>query len=249
MLLQILHPMNRCVPLALLLPALVFAGCQLRSNANSDLPDTNTYEIVTSLGSMTIELSDQTPAHRDNFKKLVADGFYEGTTFHRVIAGFMIQGGDPNSKDTDRMNDGGGGPGYTVPAEIRSELFHKRGALAAARQPDAGNPQRASSGSQFYLVHGTIFPPEVLEQYETRARQTIPDSTFAFSPEAMQAYTTEGGAPNLDGMYTVFGQLVGGFDVLDAITRVARGEHAGQRSLPLATMPLTDLTMTIRPVE
>ena len=104
------------------------------------LPATNYYEIHTPLGRMVVRLYDETPLHRDNFKRLVATGFYDSTTFHRVIDGFVIQGGDPNSKDADPSNDGTGGPGYTLPAEIRPGLFHRRGALASARQGDEVNP-------------------------------------------------------------------------------------------------------------
>ena len=106
--------------------------------------------IVTNLGEIELELfADETPGHADNFVKLVEEGFYSGTTFHRVVKNFVIQGGDPNSKDTDPNNDGTGGPGYTVPAEIK--LPHKKGSLAAARLSDQMNPQRKSSGSQFYI--------------------------------------------------------------------------------------------------
>jgi len=106
--------------------------------------------IVTNLGEIELELfADETPGHADNFVKLVEEGFYSGTTFHRVVKNFVIQGGDPNSKDTDPNNDGTGGPGYTIPAEIK--LQHKMGNLAAARLPDQMNPQKKSSGSQFYI--------------------------------------------------------------------------------------------------
>jgi cyclophilin family peptidyl-prolyl cis-trans isomerase len=108
--------------------------------------------IKTSLGEMVILLSDKTPKHRDNFLKLAKEHYYDGTTFHRVITGFMIQGGDPNSKDTDPGNDGQGGPGYTIPAEFDTSLSHNQGALAAARMGDQVNPNRESSGSQFYIV-------------------------------------------------------------------------------------------------
>ena len=142
------------------------------------LPATNYYEIATPLGALVVRLSDATPVHRDNFKKLVAEGFYDGTTFHRVIRGFMAQGGDPNTKDENIANDGQGGPGYTLPAEIVPGAVHTVGALAAARQPDQVNPERRSSGSQFYLVTGnaqhldgqyTLFG-EVVEGLDVLAR-------------------------------------------------------------------------------
>lgn len=115
--------------------------------------ESNIVVLKTSMGDIEIELFEKdAPQHVANFKKLVNSGFYEGTTFHRVIQGFMIQGGDPNSKDSDRSNDGQGGPGYTVPAEIKAK--HELGSLAGARMGDAVNPKKESSGSQFYIVTG-----------------------------------------------------------------------------------------------
>ncbi|MBR2608148.1 MAG: peptidylprolyl isomerase [Bacteroidales bacterium] len=112
------------------------------------------FEMVTSHGTMKIKLYGKTPKHRDNFKKLVEEGYYDGMRFHRVIEGFMIQGGDPYSRDTAQIDLWGqGGPGYTVPAEFVNEYWHKKGALAAARKGDMANPRKASSGSQFYIVH------------------------------------------------------------------------------------------------
>ncbi len=108
--------------------------------------------IHTDFGDIILLLSDKTPKHKANFLKLAEEGFYDGTTFHRVIDNFMIQGGDPNTTDDDNTNDGQGGPGYTVPAEFVPELTHNRGAIAAARAPDRSNPQKASNGSQFYIV-------------------------------------------------------------------------------------------------
>ncbi len=230
-----------------LLGLLVYGCGGQTSSATAQLAETNYFEIETPRGRMVIKLYDETPLHRDNFKKLVAEQFYDSTLFHRVIGGFMMQGGDPNSLDDDPNNDGGGGPGYTIPAEFRPELFHKRGALSAARQPDNVNPNRESSGSQFYIVHGLIFPEAYLNQMEERHKQR--DSTFAFSEEARRVYSTEGGAPNLDGGYTVFGELVEGFDVLDNITRVATPSALGQRvAPPLANRPLEPVWMVVRPL-
>ena len=230
--------------------ALMIYGCGGgTSNATTALPETNYYEIETPRGRMVIRLYDETPGHRDNFKKLVAEHTLDSTLFHRVIAGFMIQGGDPDSRDEDPMNDGGGGPGYTLPAEVKPGLFHKRGALAAARQGDQGNPERRSSGSQFYIVHGTIFPEEYLGQMEEMLQQNIPDPAFTFTEEARRAYTTIGGAPNFDGMYTVFGELVEGFDALDDITRMATPGGLGQRVPPqVATRPVEAVWMIVRPL-
>ena len=232
-----------------LLGLLVYGCGGQTSSATAQLAETNYFEIETPRGRMVIKLYDETPLHRDNFKKLVAEQFYDSTLFHRIIGGFMVQGGDPNSLDDNPSNDGGGGPGYTIPAEFRPELFHKRGALSAARQPDNVNPNRESSGSQFYIVHGTIFPDDYLTQMEGRLKQMLRDSTFTYSDEARRVYTTEGGAPNLDGAYTVFGELVEGFEVLDGITRVATPTSLGQRAMPaIANRPLIPMWMVIRPL-
>lgn len=212
------------------------------------IPETNYYRISTSQGDMIIRLYDETPEHRDNFKKLVAEGFYDNTTFHRVIENFMIQGGDPNSKDDDPMNDGQGGPGYTVPAEINSDLFHKKGALAAARTGDQVNPQRRSSGSQFYIVHGQVYETEMLDRIEKQIWASM--QGFAFSEGAREAYTTVGGTPQLDMQYTVYGELVEGFDVLDQIAATSTARKTGEQ-VPgaLIDRPAEDVSMTVTPVE
>ncbi len=231
----------------LMLFLLTTSSCQMQT-ANG-LQNTNYYEISTNMGTMVIMLYDETPIHRDNFKQLVNEGTLNGTTFHRIIGGFMIQGGDPNSKDDDPANDGMGGPGYTLPAEIVSGLYHKRGALASARSGDNMNPERESNGSQFYIVHGSIYPIEFLDQIQSRLQQSIPDSTFEFSSDAIVTYTSEGGAPMLDGMYTVFGELVEGFDVLDRITRVLTPNRTGQRGNPAGEdRPMVDIAMEVRPL-
>jgi peptidyl-prolyl cis-trans isomerase B (cyclophilin B) len=167
--------------------------------------------IETSMGDIVVMLYDQTPGHRDNMLKLVDEGFYEKHLFHRIIRDFMIQGGDPESVDAgpgQRL--GNGGPGYTIPAEFHPELFHKKGALAAARLGDRANPEKASSGSQFYIVQGRTFTPDMLKTMEK-------ERSLSFSPQAIEAYTTIGGTPHLDGSYTVFGEVVEGLDVLDLI--------------------------------
>lgn len=202
--------------LTLVAGLLALAGCGTQRAVTPEvppLPVTNFFAIETDLGALIVELSDETPVHRDNFKKLVAEGFYDGSTFHRVIRGFMVQGGDPNSKDDDPANDGQGGPGYTLPAEIVPGMTHGVGALAAARQGDAVNPERRSSGSQFYLVTGD--------------------------------------ARHLDGQYTIFGQVVEGFDVLEQIESVPTyRRHSGQRPSPdyRLDQPLTPVPMQIRPL-
>ena len=175
------------------------AGCAGPREATEPppLPATNYYEIATPHGAFVVRLSDETPVHRDNFKKLVAEGFYDGTTFHRVIRGFMIQGGDPNTRDDDPTNDGQGGPGYTLPAEIVPGATHTVGAVAAARKADQVNPERRSSGSQFYVVTGdarhldgqyTVFG-QVVEGLDVLAeleRVETPRATGARVPPALR---------------------------------------------------------------
>lgn len=219
-------------------------------------------DITTTVGDIRIKLYGNTPRHRDNFLKLVGEGFYDGVLFHRVISQFMIQTGDPDSKGAPAGKMlGSGDPGYTLEAEIRCpEYFHRRGALAAARTGDEVNPERRSSGSQFYIVTGRKFAPAQLEQVEQRvqnqemqahfnelamqhrdsiiAMQTAGDEAglralqaelvaqtekwgadhaFHFTPEQVDAYTTMGGAPHLDGQYTVFGEVISGWDAIEKI--------------------------------
>src|SRR5436189_2786329 len=169
--------------------------------------------LKTNYGDITIRLSDSTPLHRDNFLKLVKIGYYDSVLFHRVIKNFMIQGGDPDSKHAAAGQPlGNGGPSYRVPAEFRTSLFHKKGVIAAARDD---NPQKASSGSQFYIVQGKIFTDGALDTLENirRGGKKIP-------LEQREAYKTVGGTPHLDQNYTVFGEVVKGLDVVDAIAAV-----------------------------
>ena len=211
--------------------------------------ESNYFEIRVPQGRIVIRLFDETPRHRDNFRTLAAEGFFDGTTFHRVIEGFMIQGGDPNSRDDDPFNDGQGGPGYTLPAELVPALFHQRGMVAAARTGDAVNPERRSSGSQFYIVHGMTFDSPTLDMVEQQIRMTMRDTTFAFSKEARAAYQEVGGAPNLDGQYTVFAEVVEGLYVVDAIASVATPRKSGQRVMPqLVDRPLDNVAMEVRPL-
>jgi cyclophilin family peptidyl-prolyl cis-trans isomerase len=170
-------------------------------------------KITTDYGVMTVKLYNETPLHRDNFLKLVETGFYDSLLFHRVIKGFMIQGGDPDSKHAPAGKPlGQGGPGYTIPAEIKPGLFHKKGALSAARLGDAMNPSKASSGSQFYLVQGKKYTEQELAMFERQG--------FKATPEQRTAYTTIGGTPHLDNGYTVFGEVTEGLEVIDAIANV-----------------------------
>ena len=168
------------------------------------------FKITTKFGDMTGILYNETPIHRDNFIKLIGEEFYDGLLFHRVIQGFMIQGGDPESKGAPvGVSLGNGGPGYTLKAEIKPELIHKKGVLAAARTPDFINPQRESSGSQFYIVQGKEVTQQELDNFVAQGKP--------FTETQMAIYKKLGGTPHLDFEYTVFGEIIDGFDVLDAI--------------------------------
>lgn len=176
--------------------------------------------IETTLGKLVVELYDDTPMHCENFIKLVNEGFYNGQLFHRVINNFMIQTGDPNSKNAEpAVMYGSGGPSYTIPAEFIPEYFHKKGALAAARQGDNINPQKESSGSQFYIVHGKTFTDAELDAFEQRGFH-IP-----FTPEQRELYKTSGGTPHLDYAYTVFGEVIEGFNTIDIIASQTTDSH------------------------
>jgi len=232
--------------------------------------------IKTTLGDITVRLYDETPAHRDNFIKLSKEGFYNGTLFHRVIKNFMIQGGDPESKGAPQGKHlGSGDAGYTLPAEfVYPQLFHKKGALSAARLGDEANPERRSSGCQFYIVTGEVYSAGKLTQMEKQmtmqAQQAYANDfvvkhrseilelrknrdqkgmmalqeqlekevkeqpAFKFTDEQREVYTTLGGTPFLDNNYTVFGEVVEGLEVADAIQNVATS--TGDR-------PTTDVIM------
>ncbi len=167
--------------------------------------------IKTSYGTMTAKLYNDTPKHRDNFIKLVKQGWYNDSPFHRVINNFMIQGGG----NKDGRND----PGYTVEAEFLPQHYHKKGALAAARMPDQANPERRSSGSQFYIVQGQKFDENSLVAASQR-------TGVKYTDEQKKTYAAKGGTPHLDGTYTVFGEVIDGFDVIDKIAAVqtAKGD-------------------------
>lgn len=223
-------------------------------------------KIETSAGDIKVKLYNETPKHRDNFIKLVKEGTYEGTLFHRVIKDFMIQAGDPESKNAPKGKMlGAGDVGYTVPAEfVYPKFFHKKGALSAARQGDAVNPKKESSGCQFYIVTGKVYNDSTLLQMERQMNENkvsvffnelakkhmkeiykmrkandedglydlqeklivqaqelaAKEPEFRFTPEQVEAYTTVGGTPHLDGEYTVFGEVVEGMDVVDKIQQV-----------------------------
>ncbi len=176
--------------------------------------------LKTSKGDITVELYNETPAHRDNFIRLCKEHYFDSLLFHRVIYEFMIQAGDPDSKNAaPDQHLGEGGPGYDIPSEIHfPQLFHKRGALAAARENDDINPDRKSSGSQFYIVWGKKFTDEDLEEMQ----ETIRERTGITLPkEVCKVYRTLGGTPHLDGSYTVFGEVVDGLKTVDKIQRTA----------------------------
>ncbi len=208
-----------------LLSLLALSACKTTKMNNNNPKeekelDSNIIEIETSEGTIKIELFDNTPQHRDNFKKLVKEGFYDSLLFHRVIPEFMIQGGDPDSKNAAfGQNLGTGGPGYTIPAEIiRNESglpnVHIRGMLAAARMGDQMNPKKESSGSQFYIVQGKKTDEAFLRQVES-ARG------FKYSEEQIRQYKELGGTPHLDGEYTVFGKVISGLEVVEVISRAS----------------------------
>lgn len=238
-------------------------------------------EITTKFGTMKVRLYDETPLHRDNFLKLVKQRFYDSLTFHRVISGFLAQGGDAKSKyATEDSVVGDGDLGYKIPAELRGNLIHKYGAIAAARD---NNPELASNASQFYLVQGRRYTLDELIKIENFKNQRIKsdmlylitkaDSTktrmedftlrgdreglkmfvasfqpvvdslfkqrgeFKFTNQQIQEYTSIGGAPQLDSGYTVFGEIISGFNILDSICaqKTAKNER-----------PLQDIRMKIR---
>lgn len=187
-------------------------------------------EIRTDYGVCVVKLYNQTPQHRDNFTKLVKDRTYDGLLFHRVIEQFMIQGGDPESKNAEKgVQLGNGDLGYKIEAEFRDSLFHKKGALAAARDD---NPEKASSAVQFYLVQGKVFTDEELDRLEElrlKGRK-IPEYQ-------REVYKTIGGVPHLDQNYTVFGEIVKGIEIMDTIAGVATDDF---------DRPLVDQKMQMR---
>jgi peptidyl-prolyl cis-trans isomerase B (cyclophilin B) len=170
--------------------------------------------LKTDLGTIEIQLSAATPQHRDNFIKLIKSKAYEGLLFHRVINTFMVQAGDPDSKNapTGQLL-GNGGPGYNVPAELEADLYHTRGALAAARMPDQINPKKESSGSQFYIVQGSSVSDMLLDKVESMYG-------FKYAAAQRELYKKVGGTPHLDKNYTVFGHVITGLEVVDKIAAV-----------------------------
>jgi len=270
--------MKRHYFIALLALVVATISCSMTTEKgeNANQTQTNVQDnrvkvlLKTTMGDITVALYNETPQHRDNFIKLVNEHYYDSLLFHRVIKDFMIQGGDGNSKNAKPDAPlGAGDPGYTLPAEIvYPKYFHKRGALAAARTGDQVNPERRSSGSQFYIVTGRVYSQEDMagmeQQMQNMAKQGIfmqlagghraeimkmqaerdtagmmrlqeelieqvenvyKQDPVSITPEQRQAYTTVGGAPHLDNQYTVFGEVIDGYDIVDMIQRVEVGRN------------------------
>ena len=214
---------------------LLVAG--LLTSVHSQAQDVETLvQIDTDMGKIKVKLFNDTPQHRDNFIKNVKEKRYDGLLSHRVIKQFMIQGGDINSKDAPiEQHLGDGDPGYTIPAEIvYPKYFHKRGMLCAARTSDDENPERASSGTQFYIVTGKFYTEMELDKMEKSDNKT-------FTPEERQAYMLEGGAPHLDNKYTIFGEVVKGMKVVDKIQFVETNEDDRPlKNIKIKTMTIVD---------
>lgn len=202
---------------------------------NEETKEKTTMVIIsTDLGEMKAVLYNETPLHKENFIKLAKEGYFDGCLFHRVIDGFMVQGGDPDSKAAKPGQMlGQGGPGYTIPAEFKQELIHKKGALAAARMADQVNPKKESSGSQFYIAQGKTYTQNELNVLSSRMGKS-------FNKQQIDAYTTVGGVPFLDYEYTVFGEVVEGLEVIDKIAKVQKDRY---------DRPVQDIKMTIKVVE
>lgn len=280
--------MNKNIIILVITIVCGLVACSADKNKRNNMEDQKETKMLieTSMGDIKIKLYNETPKHRDNFIKLVEDGVYNGTLFHRVIKDFMIQGGDPDSKNAsaDKML-GSGDVGYTTPAEfVYPKYFHKKGALAAARQSDQVNPKKESSGCQFYIVTGKVYSEAEIMGMEQQQNQgkvnkifnqlaqkhmkeiykmrkdndqdalydlqeklvaeadTIaakqPD--FKFTPEQVKAYTTVGGTPHLDNEYTVFGEIVEGMEVIDAIQKVKTNK---------ADRPAEDIKMKVSIID
>ncbi len=273
---------NKLLILAALI--MVFSACGAGPKKSSDMEKRTQVKIETTMGEIIVELYNETPKHRDNFIKLAKEGVYDSTLFHRVIRQFMIQAGDPESKNaTDTAQLGSGDVGYTIPAEFVPKFFHKKGALAAARMGDDVNPERESSGCQFYIVTGrkfresqlldmagqknnarmdTIFNQlarkhmkeiyklrkandqdgllELQDSLEAQAYALYKEEEpFMFTPEQLTAYSTIGGAPHLDGAYTVFGQVVSGMETVEKI----EGTKTGKADRPVENVRILKATV------
>ena len=262
----------------------VFTACGAGSKNSTNMEKRTQVKIETTMGDIVVELYNETPKHRDNFIKLAKEGVYDSTLFHRVIRQFMIQAGDPESKHaSDTAQLGGGDVGYTIPAEFEPKFFHKKGALAAARMGDDVNPERESSGCQFYIVTGrkfreaqlldmagqknnarmdTIFNQlarkhmkeiyklrkandqdgllDLQDKLEAQAYELYKEEEpFMFTPEQISAYSTIGGAPHLDGAYTVFGQVVSGIETVEKI----EGTKTGKADRPVENVRILKMSV------
>lgn len=202
--------------------------CSLSLETKAQSNDTIRHEVLleTSMGNIRLVLYNETPLHRDNFLRLVKDGYYDGNLFHRVISNFMIQSGDSTSRHAKPGSSVGEySPDYTIPAEIiYPKYFHKRGALAAAREGDEENPQRASSSSQFYIVYGTNHSDADLDRFQELLDEATQGKT-KMTKEIRTHYRKYGGTPHLDGQYTVFGEVIEGMDVVKKINRVFTDDY------------------------
>ena len=262
----------------------ILASCGAGSNQKNNMEKRTQVKLETTQGDIVVALYNETPKHRDNFIKLAKEGVYDSTLFHRVIKQFMIQAGDPDSKTAnDTASLGSGDVGYTIPAEFVPKFFHRKGALAAARMGDDVNPNRESSGCQFYIVTGRKFREAQLldmaaqknnqrvetifnelarkhmkEIYKMRkandeagllalqdsleaqaTAQYKEEEPFMFTPEQIAAYTTVGGAPHLDGAYTVFGQVVEGMETVEKI----EGTKTGRADRPVENVRILKATV------
>lgn len=273
--------MKRIIVLMLVVFSVVSISCSRAQKNDGDA----LVLIKTEYGDMKLKLYNDTPEHKKNFLKLIDEGYYNDLLFHRVIKNFMIQGGDPNSKNAQpgaRL--GSGSPGYTIPAEINPKHFHKKGALAAARQGGPSNPEKRSGGSQFYIIQGSVYTAGKLDTLEMMMNsrlkndlmkkvftdatdelnvfrtnndqagfnvriaelREVADSLYnasekvSYSPEQREAYTTIGGYPSLDKDYTVFGEMIEGFDVLDKIAALETDK---------ADRPINDVKMEIKVIN
>lgn len=260
---------SRFLIICIIIAAITSCGASTKNNSkNMSSKNQTIVKFETNVGDFTVALYNETPKHKENFIKLVKEGMYDSTLFHRVIKQFMVQAGDPKSKNaSDTTALGAGDVGYTIPAEFNNELFHKKGALAAARQGDEVNPEKASSGCQFYIVTGRKFTePKLLDMenqmneqreesifnslaqkhmkeiYKMRkagdnegllelqdtlesqaSAMAMEEGPFKFTKKQIDAYTTIGGTPHLDGAYTVFGEVIEGMDTIENIENSKTG--------------------------
>ena len=209
---------------------ILILGMFLVTGAWAKTPQYHYVSITTDKGACLLKLYNETPKHRDNFVKLVKEGYYDDLMFHRVIQNFMVQGGDPNSRyAAQKQSLGDGGPNYKIPAEIQEGLIHKKGTIGAARDD---NPAKQSSASQFYLVQGRVFSSaslDSLEEFRLKGKK--------LTAQQRELYSTIGGAPHLDGNYTVFGELLQGVKTIDKIAVVETDER---------DRPLEDVRMSMK---